>query len=60
MKLLEKMYHNLDIIGQIKTNFIISVVENEYNEDKFILKSKLKNLVIIEVKNKVMILVYFY
>lgn len=50
---LEKMYHNLDIIGQIKANFIISVVENEYNENKLeILKSKLKNLVIIEVKNK--------
>ena len=50
---LEKMFHNLDIIGQIKANYIISIVEDEYNEKKIkILKRKLKNLVIIEVKNK--------
>lgn len=50
---LEKMYHNLDIIGEIKANYIISIVENEYDEEKLkILKKKLKNLVIIEVKNK--------
>ena len=50
---LEKMYHNLDIIGKIKANFIIAVVENEYNSEKInILKQKLKNLIIIEVKNK--------
>jgi hypothetical protein len=50
---LEKMYHNLDIIGKIKANYIIAVVENEYNQEKLQqLKEKLKNLVIIEVKNK--------
>ena len=50
---LEKMFHNLDIIGKIKANFIIAVVENEYNTEKLdILKKKLKNLVIIEVQNK--------
>tara|TARA_Y200000002_G_C22674377_1_gene661435 strand:+ start:480 stop:1730 length:1251 start_codon:yes stop_codon:yes gene_type:complete len=50
---LEKMFHNLDIIGQIKANYIIAIVENEYNEEKLdILKNKLKNLIIIEVKNK--------
>jgi hypothetical protein len=50
---LEKMFHNLDIIGKVKANFIIAVVENEYNTEKIdILKKKLKNLVIIEVQNK--------
>ena len=50
---LEKMYHNLDIIGKIDANYIIAVVENEYSEEKLeVLKKKLKNLVIIEVKNK--------
>lgn len=50
---LEKMLHNLDVIGQIKANYIISIVEDEYDEKKIkIIKKKLKNLVIIEVKNK--------
>lgn len=50
---LEKMFHNIDIIGQIKANYIIAVVENEYDTEKIeILKKKLKNLIIIEVKNK--------
>ena len=50
---LEKMYHNLDIIGETNSNFIIAVVEGEYSEDKLeIIKKKLKNIIIIEVKNK--------
>jgi len=50
---LEKMFHNIDIIGEIPANYIISIVENEFDEEKLnILKKKLKNLVIIEVKNK--------
>ena len=50
---LEKMYHNLDIIGKINANYIISVVENEYDNEKLeVVKKKLNNLVIIEVKNK--------
>ena len=37
------MYHNLDIIGEIKANYIISIVENEYDEEKLkILKKKIK------------------
>ena len=50
---LEKMYHNLDTIGKIDANYIIAVVENDFDEKKLeIIKNKLKNLVIIEVKNK--------
>ena len=50
---LEKMYHNIDIIAKINANFIIAVVEDEYTEEKLeIIKNKLKNLIIIEVKNK--------
>ena len=50
---LEKMYHNLDIINEIDANYIIAVVENEYDNEKIeTIKNKLKNLIIIEVKNK--------
>lgn len=50
---LEKMYHNLDIIGEVDANCIIAVVENEYDDEKIdAIKTKIKNLVIIEVKNK--------
>jgi len=50
---LEKMYHNLDIINEIDANYIIAVVENEYDNKKIeTIKNKLKNLIIIEVKNK--------
>ena len=47
------MYHNLDIINEIDANYIIAVVENEYDNEKIeTIKNKLKNLIIIEVKNK--------
>ena len=52
-KTLEKMFHNIDIIGEIKANYLFAIVEDEYDEKKIdLLKQKLKNLIIIEVKNK--------
>jgi hypothetical protein len=50
---LEKMYHYLDILNEVNQNYLIALVENQINDKKInILKQKLKNLVIIEVKNK--------
>ena len=50
---LEKMYHYLDILNEVNENYLIALVENQINDEKLaILKKKLKNLVIIEVKNK--------
>jgi len=50
---LEKMYHYLDILNEINQNYLIALIENQINNKRLdILKKKLKNLVIIEVKNR--------
>ena len=50
---LEKMYHYLDTLNEVQENYLIALVENQSSDKRLnILKKKLKNLVIIEVKNK--------
>ena len=48
-----KMLHYIDIISNIECNYYITIVEEEANKDNIdLIKSKLKNSVILIVKNK--------